>query len=120
MKERPIIFFRAHDSSDPRRQQKPNAPGLDSIEQDAERFRYFVSDPETGRHLLSLLRQGKGDATALRRATRCVAARLMQVWRVAPQLLLFLAGCASSAHGTDILHHLALASAFWLLDRKVR
>jgi hypothetical protein len=40
---------------------------IDSAEQDAERFRYLISDPETGRHLLLLLSQGKGDASALRR-----------------------------------------------------
>lgn len=44
-----------------------HTPTLDSIEQDAQRFRYLVSDPETGRHLLLLLSQGKGDAAALRR-----------------------------------------------------
>ncbi len=40
---------------------------LASAKEDAECFRYFVSDPETGRHLLLLLSQGKGDAAALRR-----------------------------------------------------
>jgi hypothetical protein len=38
----------------------------EALRSDAARFRYFVEDPETGRHLLLLLSQGKGDATALR------------------------------------------------------
>lgn len=42
-------------------------PVLDSIEQDAQRFRFLTADPETWRHLLSLLNQGKGDVAALRR-----------------------------------------------------
>lgn len=37
------------------------------MDADALRFRYLISDPETGRHLLSLLKQGKGDTDALRR-----------------------------------------------------
>jgi len=41
-------------------------PVLDSIEQDAERFRYIAAAPEAGVQLLHLLAQGESTVTSLR------------------------------------------------------
>ena len=41
---------------------------------DAERYQQLLDDPETGRHLLLLLSQGKGDEQAFRRMQDRIAA----------------------------------------------
>ncbi|MGJ7500104.1 hypothetical protein ACSFBF_07065 [Variovorax sp. ZT5P49] len=41
-------------------------PVLDSIERDAERFRYIAAAPEAGIQLLHLLAQGESTITSLR------------------------------------------------------
>jgi hypothetical protein len=45
---------------------------------DAERYQQLLDDPETGRHLLLLLSQGRGDQAAFRRMQDRIAASKLQ------------------------------------------